>query len=420
MNILQINSCHYLRGGSENVYFNTSQLLKDHGHNVAFFSAMDGRNEKSEFEQYFIPYENIRNLSTLGKAKKIPSYLYNKTASIKLEQLLEVFKPDIAHVHLFYGVLSVSILKTLRKHGIPIVHTVHDYRLLCPVNTFLDKDGQICELCRDKHFIHCLQKKCSDGKFNQSLMVTAEAYLWKYLFNPVDYIDKFIFVSKFISDKHLGFNDRFRAKCSQLYNFTNFSPLDNTIIKGDYYLFFGRISVEKGISTLISAFSKRPGQKLKIAGTGPLKNLVEEAAKINPNIEYVGFRTGRELELLIRNSSFVILPSEWYENNPLSLVEAYNFGKPVIGANIGGIPELINDGSNGFIFESGNIQALESKIDVSSNITLSEYQSLSRSVSDFARQNFDREKHYLKLIDIYIDVVNEKNNKQIDQEARKG
>jgi glycosyltransferase involved in cell wall biosynthesis len=410
MNILQINSCHYLRGGSETVYFNTSQLLKDHGHNVAFFSSADDRNVENDFEQFFVPYENIRNLSLIRKAKRIPSYLYNRVAVKKLEQLLEVFKPDVAHVHLFYGVLSVSVLKTLRKHNIPVVHTVHDYRLLCPVNTCLDKDGQICELCKDKHYIHCLQKKCSDGKFSQSLIVMLEAYLWKYLVDPVDYIDNFIFVSKFIRDKHLDFNKKFKTKFTQLYNFANLKQADNSLVKGDYYLFFGRLSPEKGIKTLISVFTERKDQKLKIAGTGPMKSFIEESVKDNPNIEYMGFRTGEDLEILIKNASFIIMPSEWYENNPLSLIEAYTFGKPVIGANIGGIPELIKDGINGFVFESGNIKSLESKIDASLAIDLSEYISFSKSVRDFAMQNFDRENHYQSLLKIYMDVINKKLN----------
>jgi glycosyltransferase involved in cell wall biosynthesis len=410
MNILQINSCHYLRGGSETVYFNTSQILSDHGHNVAFFSAADNRNVPCEYEQFFIPSDNIRELSILDKVKKIPGYLYNRVASKKLEQLLNHFKPDIAHIHLFYGVLSVSILKTLKKHNIPVVHTVHDYRLLCPVNTFLDKNCKICELCKDKHFFHCLQKKCSDGKLSQSLIVMLEAYLWKYLVNPVDYIDNFIFVSKFIQDKHLDFNENFKDKYSQLYNFANFRPQDYLLIRGDYFLFFGRLSVEKGIKTLLSVFSKKKEQRLVIAGTGPLKSYVEEAARLSPNIEYVGFKTGEELESLIKNASFIILPSEWYENNPLSVIEAYNFGKPVIGANIGGIPELINDGSNGYVFESGDIQSLEYKIEASSNLSLTEYELFSKSVYEFARQNFDRENHYLRLLKIYLDVIDKKDN----------
>jgi glycosyltransferase involved in cell wall biosynthesis len=410
MNILQINSCHYFRGGSETVYFNTSQLLKDHGHNVAFFSSIDERNEKSDFEQYFVPTVNIRNLSLIRKTKKIPSYLYNRTTVKKLEQLLKIFKPDVAHVHIFYAVLSVSVLRTLEKHKIPVVHTVHDYRLLCPVNTFLDKDGQICELCKDKHYFHCLQKKCSDGKFSQSLIVMLEAYLWKYIYNPVDFIDNFIFVSKFIRDKHLDFNEKFKLKYTQLYNFSNFKQSDNSLIKGDYYLFFGRLSSEKGIKTLLSVFSKRKDQKLIIAGTGPLKSYIEDLLKDNPNIKYVGFKTGEDLESLIKNASFIILPSEWYENNPLSLIEAYTFGKPVIGANIGGIPELIKDGINGFVFESGNMESLESKIDASLNIDLTEYSSFSKSVFEFALQNFNREDHYQRLLKIYIDVINKKLN----------
>jgi|WetSurMetagenome_2_1015567.scaffolds.fasta_scaffold02250_7 glycosyltransferase involved in cell wall biosynthesis len=418
MNILQINSCHYHRGGSETVYFNTSQILKEHGHNVAFFSTKDNRNEPNEFEQYFISAENIRSLSIIAKIKKIPSYLYNRSAIKKLELLLNYFKPDIAHVHLFYADLSISILKTLKKHKIPIVHTVHDYRLLCPVNTLLDKDGKICELCRDKHFFHCLQKKCSDGKFNQSLIVMLEAYLWKYFMKPVDYIDNFIFVSKFIRDKHLSFNSDFKNKYSQLYNFTNFNPHDNSSTKGDYFLFFGRLSVEKGIKTLLSVFLRRKDLKLVIAGTGPLKSYVEDSIKDSHNIEYAGFKTGEELGNLIKNASFIILPSEWYENNPLSLIEAYNFGKPVIGANMGGIPELISDGSDGFVFESGNAQSLESKIDSSLKISDAEYESFSQSVFEFARQNFNRENHYLKLLQIYLDVINKKGNKQTHTEIR--
>jgi glycosyltransferase involved in cell wall biosynthesis len=183
------------------------------------------------------------------------------------------------------------------------------------------------------------------------------------------------------------------------------------VVKGDYFLFFGRLSAEKGIRTLLSVFSERKDQKLIIAGTGPLKSYVEDTVRISPNIEYVGYKSGKELESLINNASFIILPSEWYENNPLTIIEAYNFGKPVIGADIGGIPELINDGANGFTFESGNPQSLNSKIDASITITGEAYERFAQSVSEFARQNFNSENHYLKLLKIYMDVINKKNSK---------
>lgn len=408
MRILQINSCHYPRGGSETVYFNTSKILEENGHDVAYFSSRDDRNIKSEYEKYFIPSENIRGLSTLKKIAKIPGYLYNREVVRRLEKLVKDFKPEIAHVHLFYGVLSVSVLRTLKRLGVPVVHTVHDYKLLCPVNTLLDIDEKVCELCRDRNFYHCLKKKCSDGKTTQSFIVMLEAYLWKYFVSPVNNIDHYIFVSNFIRNKHIEFNSRFSHNNSQLYNFTTFSRQDTILIQGNYFLFFGRLSVEKGIKTLLPVFTSRKDLKLVIAGTGPLKSFVEETIKGSPNIEYVGFKTGNDLGELIKNSSFIVLPSEWYENNPLTIIEAYNFGKPVIGARIGGIPELIKDGVNGFIFEPENIKSLELKIDEASNIKWADYEKFSLSVQAFARQNFDKGDHYKKLLKIYIDAINKK------------
>jgi len=413
MKILQINACHYRRGGSEIVYFNTAQLLKSHGHTISYFSTKDSRNELSEFDKYFVPNENIRDVSFIKKIQRSPSYLYNSRAGKSLEQLIIDFKPDVAHIHIFYGALSVSILKVLKKHKIPVVHTSHDYRLLCPVNTFMDKDGNMCELCMDKHFIHCIKKRCSEGKLAQSTMVMLEAYFWKYFTNPVDYIDHFIFVSEFSQNKHIQFNRGYEGKYSKIYNFTDINSTGNLASKGDYFLFFGRLSVEKGINTLLSGFSSRKDQKLIIAGTGPLKNYVEDFISENKNIEYVGFKTGKDLELLIRNASFIVVPSEWYENNPMTIIEAFCLGKPVIGANIGGIPELIKQGINGYVFESGNKQSLESAIDKASAIDKEQYEELSKAAYEFALNNFEKESHYLKLLKIYNDVINKGCTKQI-------
>ena len=412
MKVLLINACHFHRGGSEGVYFNTANLLKAHGHDVIFFSTSDPQNEASKFDKYFIPNGNFREFSLVKKIVRTPSYLYNTKAGRKLGKLIDDLKPDVAHVHIFYAGLSVSVLRTLQKFNIPVVHTVHDYRLLCPVNTFIDKPGSICELCKDKHFYHCLKKRCSEGKFLQSAMVTLEAYFWKYFMNPINYIDHNIFVSKFSQNKHFEFDTKFKRNFTQLYNFTNFAFREDLINKGDYYLYFGRLSSEKGIKTLLSVFTKNHKYKLKIAGTGPLQSLVEETSASNPNIEYVGFKKGKELELLIMNSSFVVLPSECYENNPLTIVEAYNFGKPAIGAEIAGIPELINHGENGFLFQSKNPQSLESVILRSSNLSNDDYLKFSNSVKQFAQQNFSSRNHYSELLKVYLDVIDKKRIKQ--------
>jgi glycosyltransferase involved in cell wall biosynthesis len=237
-----------------------------------------------------------------------------------------------------------------------------------------------------------------------------EAYFWKYFLNPVRLIDHFIFVSNFSKGKHQEFNNAFHDKFTQIYNFTHFTNHKNfQILRGEYFLYFGRLSVEKGVGTLISAFSGKKNHKLKIAGTGPLKELVAQSSIENQNISYVGFKTGKDLEELIKNASFVILPSECYENNPLSIIEAYSFGKPVIGANIAGIPELIKDGINGFLFKSGDRESLEKAIEDSGSVTDSEYESFSGSVYNFAQSNFDIRNHYLSLMKVYNYVI-DKNN----------
>lgn len=403
-----INACHFMRGGSEIVYFNTAKLMASYGHEVAFFSSSDPRNEKTGYEKYFVDVGNIRELSVLGKIRMVPAYLYNSDAAGKLKRLILDFKPDVAHVHIFYGILSVSILKVLRKFRIPIVHTVHDYRLLCPVNTLVDASGSSCELCKDRHFYHCVKKKCSDGNLFQSMMVTLEAYFWKYVFNPVKLIDNFIFVSHFSKQKHFEFNSAFRENFSQIYNFTDFSEMDLQIVRGDYFLYFGRLSVEKGIKTLISAFSEHKDIKLKIAGTGPLKEFVDASSKTSGNIEYLGFRKGKDLEELIRNASFVILPSECYENNPMAVVEAYCLGKPVIGSEVAGIPELIDNGKNGFLFRMGDRESLQKAIRNSLLITDEEYVNFSMSVHSFSKLKFDMAGHYSNLMEVYKSVIDKK------------
>jgi glycosyltransferase involved in cell wall biosynthesis len=412
MNILQINTCHYPRGGSETVYFNTSQILKEHGHNVGYFSAKNHRNLETEFERFFIPFVNIRELSIVEKIEQIPDYLYNRTAIRNLEDLLKYFKPDIAHVHLFYGVLSVSILKTLKKHKIPVVHTVHDYRLLCPAKTFMTIHNQICESCRGKKYFNCLKKGCSEGKISQSGLLMLEAYYWRFFVDPLDYIDHVIFVSKFIQQKHIEFDSRYKEKNSHLYNFTFTQENSATSTKGDYFFFYGRLSPEKGLKVLLETFAQT-NSKLKIAGSGPLKDYVLSFANRNSNIEYLGFQTGDTLKSLIKNSSFVIVPSIWYENNPMTVIEAFSFGKPVIGAEIGGIPELIQHGKNGYLFTQNDRTSLQNIIEKASQISNEEYRQFSMDSVRFANEHFDPEKHYTELINIYQNTIQKSSDSNV-------
>jgi glycosyltransferase involved in cell wall biosynthesis len=403
MKILLINSCHYRRGGADVVYLNTGELLKQKGHQVFYFSMKYDQNLPDENAVFFAETTDQRNSSIANKIKAVPRFIYNKDAYSKLSALLDKIKPDIAHIHLFLGKLSSSILKALKEKNIPVVASVHDYRLLCPAYLFLDGQNKICEKCVNGFYLNCTIKRCSEGNLFQSMVLSADAYFRKYRMNPIDYIHRFIFVSDFIRKKHISFNAAYKTREKLLYNFVpDLDKIAPTIIRGDYFLFYGRLSREKGVETLLKA-AQKAGIRLKVVGTG---NLYEKFIAANyKNIEFLGYKSGKELDDLIRHASFVIVPSEWYENNPLTILEAYSHGKPVIGSAIGGIPEIIDDTKTGFLFESGNEAQLSETLVKADQLSEAEFQRMSMSAREFANSHFEPEKHYNDLMKIYTELL---------------
>jgi glycosyltransferase involved in cell wall biosynthesis len=310
---------------------------------------------------------------------------------------------------LYKGDLTPSIFLTLKKYKIPTVITLHDFGLLCPHNIHLDGKMNICERCISGSTLNCVIHKCNRNNLLLSTVSALEFQYQKLLFPPINVFDKIITVSEFSKNMHIKTN-RFNSKVTQIYNF---APLLDEGIpnssKGNYLLFFGRLSDEKGIKTLIKAWSIRSrNSKLLIVGEGALYEFCKSEESKSSNIEVLGYKTGNELKDLISNSSFVIVPSECDENNPLAIVESYKLGKPVIGSNIGGIPELINENETGYLFELKNTVDLDSKICIAENISNNEYQIMSKNALLFAENNFAENHHYKKLIELYESVITEK------------
>lgn len=403
MKILQINKYFYRKGGAETVFFNTIKLLEEKGHTVIPFSLQNKKNISSPYSPFFVEYPELSESNLSTKIKNVFKFIYNKEAAENLERLIIKERPDIAHIHLMFNSLSVSILPVLKKHRIPIVMSVHDYRLVCPAYTFIDGKGNFCEKCAGGKFYNCITNKCSGNNLSNSMMLSLDSYFRHFFFSPINYIRKFIFVSNFSREKHIQINNNFKKKSTRLYNFTP-SPKETNSVKGDYMFFFGRISNEKGIKTLLEAFKQLPKIQLKIAGTGPL---FEELKMWSlPNVEFLGFRSGDDLKKQIMNSSFVIVPSECYENNPMSIIEAYTLGKPVIGSNIGGIPELIEEKKTGMLFTVKSVENLKEILAEADKITDKQYKDMSASAIEFAKNNFSEDNHYEKLISIYKETIN--------------
>ena len=379
------------------MFFGTADLLKEMGHEVVFFSVEDTQNIHTDSPEYFV--------GRGGRLSQMRDYFSNPDAARKLEEILEKEKPDIAHVHLFWGGISPSIFAVLRKHGVPLVHTVHDYRMVCPAYTFRNGRGEVCEKCKDGRFLECFKGRCSKGSTVQSALMTAEMYYRNKKWHPAKELDGIIYVSNFAKQKHEEFDKKFvETKNTVLYNFTSVGDKYPPVEKdGGYYLYYGRLSHEKGIATLVEAFTKHPDLKLKVVGTGPKEEELKQ--KNYPNVEFIGYKTGGELYDLVRNAKFVCVPSEWYENNPMTIVEAYSMGVPVIGANIGGIPEIIEKGITGFLFESGDAESLEKAVQQSLAVSKEEYAGMKKAALQFAKEHFDGEKYKERLMAFYHQVM---------------
>lgn len=405
MKILQINKYHFIKGGADSVFFNTSTLLRNHGHEVIEFCTQNPLNLFSASQDYFAYAPEIREQSGWGKIKSVPRFFWNSDAASRLDRLLGEHKPDVAHIHNMFNGLSLSILPVLKKHHVPVVVTVHDTRFICP-SSYFNLRGKHCDVCLKQGGLNCGLHKCYQNDFLNSWMCALEMFHKEFLFNYDRFIDKYIFVSNRYRLLHQSRHSYFSDKGCVLYNFLpDMKQIVPNNKKGTYLFYYGRITEEKGIRTLIEAMKTLPGLTLKVAGNGPLLDALK--AKRLDNVEFLGFKSGSDLFKEVRNASFVIVPSEWEENNPLTVIEAYAYGKPVIGSRMGGIPEIVNV-DTGFLFDAFDLDGLRSVIRKAASMTNDAYNQMSDNARRFAEANFDAGKHYMNLIDIYNQVIDRK------------
>lgn len=362
MRILMVNKFLYPNGGSETYIFKLGEFLQSQGHEVQYFGMEhEGRCVGNQVNAYTSDMD-FHGGSKLAKLTYPIKTIYSTEARRKIRQVLDDFQPDVVHLNNFTYQLTPSIILEVQKwrkqtrHKCKIVFTAHDYNLVCP-NHMLNNPNthQNCENCLGGHFMNCTKGKCIHGSTAKSAIGTLEAYFWK-LNGAYKYIDRMICCSEFMKSK-MDSNPLFAQKTVALHNFIDKVEWKDAQ-KKNYVLYFGRFSEEKGIGTLLKVCKELPDIQFVFAGTGPLEETVNGIS----NIKNVGFQVGEKLEQLIRQARFSIYPSEWYENCPFSVMESQMYGTPVLGANIGGIPELIQVGKTGELFESGNAEELKKQI----------------------------------------------------------
>ncbi len=422
MKVLMCNSFYYLRGGAERCFFDLMHLLESHGHEVIPFSMVDVRNQPSAYDSYFLSKvdfpSHLNNSNSLeAKLRLVERVLYSREAKSKIKALIEATQPDIAHVHGIAHETSPSILPAIKKAGIPIVQTLHDYKLLCPNTSFVSQ-GVICEKCKKHRYYNVVRYRCKRDSLAASLLAGMELYFHKATKIYEGNVDLFISPSRFLQNKVTEYG--IQNPIVHLPNYVNLDDFQPCFKPLDYFVFSGRLTQLKGVETLLAAMRQVKESHLYVAGAGELERHLKAYVLEQriTNVTFVGHLNKSDLIALIQRALFTVVPSEWYENYPMTVLESFACGTPVIGTNIGGIPELVRDGENGLLFEPGNVTDLAKKIyDMLRN--REQAVTMGRIGRRQVEQTNSPERHYRQTIRIYKQLVQDGTSDRIDESNTK-
>jgi len=389
MRILLIHNEYTQYGGEDAVFQTEGELLTNYGHVV----------ERLTFDSKKIN-------SFFDKCLSILKMFYNPQSARSLRNKIEEFKPDVIHVHNFFPLASPSIFFVAKKYNIPIVATLHNYRLICP-SAMLYHKHKIYEKSSEAIFpLDAVLKGVYRNSILQTAIIASMTASHNIIGTWKNKIERYIVLTEFSREKFK--NSALRIPAEQFVIKPNF-VMDfgaGESKREDFFLFVGRLSEEKGIEVLLKA-TRIYDFKLKIIGDGPFRSMVEDYAAENPNIQYLGFRQKAFIIDIMKKAKALIFPSIWYEGFPVTILEAFSTGTPVIASKLGGMKEVVTDGFNGLHFEAGN------EIDLVNRIKNFEEQGehsllMNRNARNTYLEKYTPERNYHQLKGIYYQAMKEK------------
>ncbi|MBU1029409.1 glycosyltransferase, partial [Patescibacteria group bacterium] len=392
------------KGGAERYLFELRDLLIRHGHVVVPFAMKDGRNESTYWSDRFVsPVQTDRVRLSWQGLRTAGRMLYSFEARRKFSGLLDEVKPEIVHIHNIYHQISPSILPEAKNHGIPVVLTAHDYKLIAP-NYSLFHNGAICEHTKSNQYWSAVRARCVKGSFLASALAAAEMTLHRRLGLWHDNIDRIIAPSSFLAtlleEKGIA-----KTKIVHIPHFID-ATLWHPHYDGDYALFVGRLSSEKGVETLVRAAALIKNIPVHIVGIGPedirLHRIAEELGA--DNIQFKGYLSGEALRHEYRHARFVVVPSVCYEVFGLSVLEAYASGKPVVASRLGGLSEVVREGETGFLVSVSDPEDLAERMEVLWN-SPDKVQSMGQQARHLAETDYAPEVHYRRIMAVYNDLL---------------
>ena len=402
MRIVSIDRFYAPHGGKERYQFELAEVLTQHGHVVIPFALAEHDNVPSPFDRYFPPALAVRSPNPLAQARAALRRAYNHESARALGRLLDETRPDIAHIHCLHHV-SVSAARLLRARGIPMVYTLHDYQLICPVAT-LFRDGHICEACRPHRYHQAVLHRCSHGKVTNSLAAALDSSI-TWLSREITHARRFIAPSHFVAKKFVDFG----FPADRIVHLPYFAPTDKWTFElmptRGPVIFAGRLQRLKGAHVFLDALKRLAldeHQEVVILGDGPERAALElQARQLGlRGVIFAGFLDHASIRDWYRRSLFAVVPSLWHEVLGFAVLEPFSVGRPVIGARSGGIPEVIEDGVNGVLVDPGDPAALAAAIGrLLANP--SERTQMGARARARAEEVYGPEAHYNALLTIY-------------------
>ena len=420
MRILLVNKFHYIKGGSETYYFSLAEGLRSLGHEVFFFSMKDEKNQPCAEEDCFVSNVNYNEGGAIEKLRAGLTLIYSSEAKEKFETVLQRVRPDVVHLNLVHRQISLSILDAPSLKGVPVVFTSHDYILICPCYTMVNGSNEVCDDCLHGNYSSCIRNKCVKESRTKSILAFLEAtYLKKRkLYHR---IDRIIAPSQFMKAKLLeaGFSSK---QVVYIQNFVNRNTLEeakspvSVRSPEKYFLYFGRLSKEKGVSTLLKAFSCSRDTigkewRLVIAGDGPMrKELDQLVAELDlaESVVMAGYKTGNDLKSLIEGAYFSLMCSEWRENMPYAILESFACGTPVIGSSIGGITEAVMHAKTGFTFHHGDLYSLSEALVAATNMDSNDYLDMRIECKRYVLKRCSQNEYLREITHLYRTCIAEK------------
>jgi glycosyltransferase involved in cell wall biosynthesis len=401
--LLSINNYYYRRGGSEVVFFEHNRLFENAGWEVVPFSMHNALNEPSPWSAHFInETDGAGRQSPVAKLTRAVSTIYSVEAVRRIRGLLDLIRPQIAHAHNIYHHLSPSVLVELHRRDVPVVLTLHDLKLVCPAYK-MHTQGAICEECRGGALRNVIRNRCIKNSTAMSALVWLESTVHKALDIYMRNVTRFVVPSRFFLDKFAEWGVD-TSRFAHIPNSIDVDALEATDEPGDAFVYLGRLVPEKGVATLVRAAAQAK-VRLRIIGIGPeeaaLRRLAQE---LGGDVEFTGYLSGGELRAAISSARAVVIPSEWYENAPLSVMEASALGRPIIGADIGGIPELIRQEETGFVFPSGSVEALVEVLERVQRLPPEGLRGIGAAGREWMRAEFSPSAYRDRMFALYHDI----------------